>query len=116
MQPDKVSELLLYFKNLIPDDRIANLEFFLQRLSDDDFDAVKSINLRSPKLTLALAIFTGFLGADRFYIGDTITGIQKLLFSLLTLGVWPFVDIFITFRLCKEENYLTITEKIKDLI
>lgn len=116
MQAQKVSELLLYCKNLVPENRIPDLEFYFEKASDNVFDIVKSIELKSPKQTMCFAIFLGFLAADRFYIGDIVTGIQKLLFSVLTLGVWPLVDIFITFRLCKEENYLSITSAIKDLI
>ena len=116
MCTEKVAELLLLFKNFVPEDRMSDLEFFFSRLGEEHFDAVRTIKLKSPKLTILLSATLGFLGADRFYVNDTVGGIQKLLFSLITLGVWPLVDIFITFRLCKEENYLTITESIKDFI
>ena len=116
MQAEKVTELLLLFKNLVPEDRMSYLELFFSNLSDEYFDVAKSIKLKSPKLTLLLAVTLGFFGADRFYIKDVVGGIQKLLFSLITLGVWPLVDIFITFRLCKEENYLTIVEYMKNFI
>lgn len=116
MQAEKVNNLLLLCKNRIPENRFSDLTLCFQQLPDEYFDYVKSIHLKSPKQAMYLSIFAGFLGIDRFYIGDTITGVQKLLFSWLTLGVWPLVDIFITYRLCKEENYLTITNSIKELI
>jgi TM2 domain-containing membrane protein YozV len=40
---------------------------------------------------LILSLFTGWLGADRFYLGYTGLGVVKLL-TLGGCGVWWFVD------------------------
>ena len=116
MRAEKVSELLIFFKTHVPENRISDLEYYFLRVDDEYFPFIKSIKLKSPSMALWLSILGGFCGCDRFYIKDTVTGVQKLLFNWLTLGVWHFVDIFITYRLCKEENYLTIFENIRELI
>lgn len=115
MQADKVTNLLLALKDKVPDDRLRHLERFFCNAKDDAYEEILSTRLKSPKLTIVFACFLGFLGADRFYVKDVITGVQKLLFSWLTLGVWPLVDIFITYRLCKEENFITLRDKLEEL-
>lgn len=45
--------------------------------------------------TLLLAIFVGYLGIDRFYLGDTGLAIVKLL-TLGGCGIWVLIDIITT--------------------
>lgn len=116
MQAEKVNNLLLLFKNQVPDNRLDDLAFLFERADDNQYENLKKISLKSPKLTRLFAITLGFLGIDRFYIGDIPYGIQKLFFSILTLGIWPFVDIFLTYRLCQEENFVKIRDSLKYFI
>ena len=63
------------------------------------------VQLYEPTTTLLLSLFLGGFGVDRFYIGDTGLGITKLLFGWLTLGIWPLIDIFSTYKKAKEKNF-----------
>jgi len=45
-------------------------------------------------IALLLSLLLGWLGADRFYVGDTGLGILKLL-TLGVCGVMAFVDLFL---------------------
>ncbi len=42
--------------------------------------------------TFAISLFGGFLGAERFYLGHSLSGILKL-FSLGGLGIWWIIDL-----------------------
>lgn len=51
--------------------------------------------MKKKKTALLLAVFLGFLGADRFYLGSYGTGILKLL-TLGGLSIWWVADIVLT--------------------
>lgn len=70
--------------NLLPQTELAILRYRLYLLSEQQQYALVVIPLKSPVITLVLAIFLGWTGLDRFYIGDVGTGIAKLFFFNLS--------------------------------
>ena len=38
-------------------------------------------------------------------IGDVGLGVAKLLFGWLTCGIWPLIDIFMSYKSSKEKNF-----------
>ncbi len=61
-----------------------------KKIADD-----ATISDKNRLVALLLAIFLGFLGIHRFYVGKIGTGILMLFFSWLTFGIWPLIDIII---------------------
>ena len=62
----------------------------------------------SSTTTLLLSIFLGGLGVDRFYVGDVGLGIAKLLFGWITFGIWPFIDIFVSYKKARIKTFENI--------
>ncbi|MBS0949168.1 TM2 domain-containing protein [Weissella minor] len=73
-------------------------------------------------LAYILALFLGLLGAHRFYMGKTGSGVTMLLITILTLGfgaivtgIWTFVDLFLIPGWVRDDNS-TIERSTAELI
>lgn len=70
---------------------------------------------KSTGVTYLLWLFFGFLGAHRFYLGRTGSGIAQLLMFLSVVGIiplafWWLVDAFKIPEMVRDENVKTIRE------
>ena len=101
MHRDYAMEIISTFSSKIPSDKIPALKSALR----NDVFAAKTY---SSTTTLLLSIFLGGLGVDRFYVGDVGLGIAKLLFGWITLGIWPFIDIFVSYKKARIKNFENI--------
>ena len=68
---------------------------------------------KSAGATYVLWFFLGFLGAHRFYLGRTGTGIAQLLMGLSIIGIiplafWWLIDAFLIPDMVSDENMKTI--------
>lgn len=108
MEREKAIEILSTFSSKIPSEKVPALKEALRHSPNTAWSDVFSVKTYSSTTTLLLSIFLGGLGVDRFYIGDVGLGIAKLLFGWLTLGIWPFIDIFVSYRKAKIKNFENI--------
>lgn len=74
----------------------------LENASDDTLLALQATELTDPTTVLLISIFLGYLGIDRFMIGDVGIGILKL----LTGGVCGILTIL---------DWCTISKRAKEL-
>lgn len=65
---------------------------------------LRSVNFKNPTVSLILSLFLGYLGVDRFYIGDIGLGIAKLLTGG-GCGIWTIVDWFLIMEATRRKNY-----------
>ncbi len=65
----------------------------LLNLSDDKLNLIYGMGLKKPTMMLIISILLGNLGIDRFILGDTGTGVGKLL-TCGGLGIWTIIDWF----------------------
>ena len=78
----KVESYIFSHKNYFPTNKLIYLKKKLLELDDIQFGMVLCTKLKSPYLVQIVSVFAGFLGFDRFMIGDIKIG----LFKLFTLG------------------------------
>ena len=89
----------------VPKESLPALQNMLANAPDAAFASLSSVSLKSTPVTICLAFFLGGLGVDRFYIGDIGLGVAKLLLGWATFGIWPFVDIFVSYRKARKKNF-----------
>ena len=75
----------------------------LENASDDVLLSLQATELKDPTTVLLISIFLGYLGIDRFIIGDTGMGILKLLTGGLC-GILTIVDWFTISKKAKQIN------------
>ena len=80
----------------------------------DDFDLQYGAREKDPAVSLALSLWFGYLGIDRFYIGDVVLGVLKLI-TLGALFIWYFVDWFLIMGGTRRANVATAAE-VKQMI
>lgn len=93
----------------VPKESLPALQNMLASAPDAAFVSLSSVSLKSTPVTICLAFFLGGFGVDRFYIGDIGLGVAKLLLGWLTFGIWPFVDIFVSYRKARKKNFENIS-------
>jgi TM2 domain/Protein of unknown function (DUF2510) len=50
------------------------------------------VSPKSRTVASILGFFLGWLGVDRFYLGNIGMGVAKLLLGWATFGIWPLID------------------------
>lgn len=93
---------------------IANSKYFeghhlpairerLINLDDSQWTNLQMLQFKDPTTSLIVSILAGYLGIDRFMIGDIGLGVGKLL-TCGGLGIWTIVDYFLIMGATREKN------------
>ena len=105
MQEERIRQVLQMLSGKLPEDKLVMLRNKLVTVPDNRVDEILCAQLHNPTHILLFSIFLGGIGVDRFMIGDVGLGVAKLLFGWITFGIWPLVDIFISYKKAKEKNF-----------
>ena len=102
MDQEKIDMFIMTNQKYFPTEKIMYLKDKLRTIDEQKFSLLTTIELKDPTTILLVSIFLGYLGIDRFMIGDTGMGILKL----LTAGCCGILTII---------DWFTISKKTKDL-
>lgn len=111
MNQQKVDIFIKKNQMYFPKDDIPYLKAVLNSIDEEKFALISDIEFKDPSLIFGVSIYFGWLGIDRFMIGDIKSGILKL----LTLGmfcIWTFADWFIICRKVESLNFKSVMELI----
>ncbi|MGF2385895.1 TM2 domain-containing protein [Lentilactobacillus otakiensis] len=82
-----------------------NNDYFVSQLTTEEMMLVNSEvekRQKSPAVAYLLALFAGFVGGHRYYMGKTGSAVAMTLITVLTLGIgisitgiWALVDLFL---------------------
>lgn len=85
----------------------TSLPMVRQQLEQSDMSdmamSMVTAQMKEPSLVLVLSVFVGYFGVDRFYLGDIVLGILKLLTGGIC-GIWWLVDLFLIMNKTREVN------------
>ena len=73
-------------------------------LDDSKQQAIFMVELKDPTMMLIISIFLGYLGIDRFMLGDIPMGILKLLTGGLC-GILAIIDWILIMDKTKDKNF-----------
>ncbi|MEO8905499.1 MAG: TM2 domain-containing protein [Polyangiaceae bacterium] len=88
---DRADLMLLQYMNSVPEHRRLEFQMAYQGQKKDRTTA------------LLLSLFLGYLGVDRFYLGQSALGVAKLL-TAGGCGVWALVDWFMIMGATDRKN------------
>lgn len=75
----------------------------LLQMDDSKSFMIQSMQFKDPVISLIISLLVGYLGIDRFFVGDIGLGIAKLL-TCGGLGIWAIIDWFLIMGVTKERN------------
>ncbi len=110
MQEEKARDVFEAIRDKLPEDKSRIVLGALREADDPVYDGIMCSRLYDPIHILLFSIFLGGFAVDRFMIGDIGLGVAKLLFGWLTCGIWNLIDIFFSYKACKEKNFRKVSE------
>jgi TM2 domain-containing membrane protein YozV len=135
MKEEKVKRVAKHFEKSFPMEGYENFKRTLALVPDGYYDNIMATPMKKTPVTVILAIFLGMFGIDRFYIGDKKMGIIKLVATVVitlcsifipnptivavlevALGIFLIVDIFLSYKEGKRNNYDAVNKKIHNFI
>lgn len=104
MDAQKVDMFIFANAKFFEGHMIPHIHEALMRLDDSKFLMLQSISFKDPTVILIVSVLVGYLGIDRFILGDTGIGVGKLL-TCGGLGIWTVVDWFLIMGRTRELNF-----------
>lgn len=100
----RVNRFLIRNKDFLPEREIGKIREYLMSLDKNQMNVIEGLSFQTPMTVWIVSFFLGYLGIDRFIIGDTMMGILKLLTGGLC-GIMWLVDLFLITGKTREANF-----------
>lgn len=110
----RVQYFLVENRQKLPRNRFNDIREELLALNERQMENVEYIAFKDPSIMLLISVFAGYLGVDRFMLGDTTNGIFKLLLTCCCgVGViWWLIDLFKVTDMTINYNYKLLRETL----
>lgn len=107
MDANKVDLFISSRVDYFPTEMLPVIRQQLLAAPESAWARISMLQFKSPMVALVLSIILGYLGIDRFYIGDVGLGIGKLL-TCGGAGIWEIVDWFLIMNATRQKNVQTL--------
>ncbi len=104
MEQQRIDMYIMTNQKYFPEEKILYLKDKLRTMDEEKFSLMSTVELKDPMILLLISIFLGYLGIDRFMLGDTGMGILKLLTGGCC-GILTIIDWFSISKKAKEYNF-----------
>lgn len=104
MEQQKIDMFIATNGQNYPEEKLPFLREALAKVDDSKWSMISTLQPKNPTTMLIISIVVGYLGIDRFMLGETGLGILKLL-TCGGCGIWGIVDWFLIQGKTKEFNY-----------
>lgn len=111
MEQNKIDLFIATMGNRFPSFKLMMIAEMLKKVDDSKMVVIQSMQYKDPTLLLVISILAGYLGIDRFILGQTGLGVAKLL-TCGGLGIWAIVDWFLIMNETREINFQMFTQAI----
>nr|WP_321450785.1 TM2 domain-containing protein [uncultured Carboxylicivirga sp.] len=108
MDSNSITLFLAQNADRFPAESMPVIKKKLEEIDDQRFFLISTQEYRNPTIMLVLSFFFGYLGVDRFMLGQTGLGIAKLL-TCGGFGIWTLVDLFLIMGATKDSNFEKFT-------
>ncbi len=98
------SVLLSQIVPKIPEMMVPQFTDRVKAMPEDKLTSLSAVPMKNPTTAILLAWFLGGLGVDRFYLGQTGSGVAKFL-TCGGFGIWWLIDLFTATNRAKQANY-----------
>ncbi len=111
MQEQKVDMFIMTNSKFFESHQVFQVRERLLQVDDSKWGMIQSISFQDPTIVLIVSFLAGYLGIDRFMIGDTGLGVAKLL-TCGGLGIWAIIDLFMIMGATRERNMAKLQQVI----
>lgn len=101
---ERVDMYIMTNQKYLPVEKLGYVRDKLLAMDESRFSMLATVEMKDPTTLLLVSLFLGYLGIDRFMIGDTGMGILKLLTGGLC-GILAIIDWFTIMNKTRELNY-----------
>lgn len=108
----RVQQFLMNNNKNLPQSKMLQLRQSLQELNSEQLDTIECLEFKDPTMLLIISVLLGYLGIDRFMLGDIALGILKLITGGGCL-IWWLIDLFFVTEKTKEYNFQKVKTTIK---
>lgn len=105
----KINQWVALNRKYFTNKQLRALRDRLAQVDEAAFQMMLTQDYKSPTTALILSVLLGYLGVDRFYIGDIGLGVVKLL-TAGGFGIWTVLDWFFISNATRRNNYEELME------
>ena len=97
-----------------PESETDSITKALENTPESKSAEILGLGFKQPVVVLLISLFVGVLGIDRFYLGQTKSGVFKLI-TCGGLGIWYIIDIFTAMKRARKVNVNNFFEAVNNV-